>query len=97
VKATQKLPRDFGIYKENIEIGDALSVELKNDCLTHMLALVFYAKRIITCEKEEIKIPLLKKLDKNDDNLIKKLDGKLIKKIIDRETPIYFSDFDIIG
>ena len=29
VKATQKLPRDFGIYKENIEIGDALSVELK--------------------------------------------------------------------
>ena len=97
VKATQKLPRDFGIYKENIEIGDALSVELKNDCLTHMLALVFYAKRIITSEKEEIKIPLLKKLDKNDDNLIKKLDGKLIKKIIDGETPIYFSDFDIIG
>ena len=48
--------------------------------LTHMLALVFYAKRIITSEKEEIKIPLLKKLDKNDDNLIKKLDGKLIKK-----------------
>lgn len=39
----------------------------------------------------------MKKLDKNDDNLIKKLDGKLIKKIIDGETPIYFSDFDIIG
>ena len=53
VKATQKLPRDFGIYKENIEIGDALSVELKNDCLTHMLALVFYAKESLHLRKKK--------------------------------------------
>lgn len=62
-----------------------------------MLVFVFYVKRIIIFEKEEIKILLLKKLDKNDDNFIKKLDGKLIKKIIDGEIFIYFLDFDIIG
>ncbi|MGK0551974.1 DUF6119 family protein [Enterococcus faecalis] len=97
INLVEKLPKGFGIYKPNIEIGDALTVDLVKNCLESIFDLIFHVKQVIDSDKAEQKIPILKKIGKEDPIKLERLDNNLLQKINDSEMKIYLSDFDIVG
>lgn len=94
IKGKIKLADDFSLFKENIEIGSSIKLDVENPSLTKCIQILQYINAV-SVQKDITRIPVFVKVKNRD--LIDELEKNLQRQFENDEIHIVFSDFDIIG
>lgn len=96
IKAKMILEEDFELYKESIEIGNSLKLNLQDNSLNNLILLIIHIEHTIeSVEIDLYKIPLFKRV--TDDVLLGELERRLNSQINDNVPSIQISEMEIIG
>lgn len=94
IKGSVKLSQDFSLFKENIEIGSSIKLDVEAPKLEKCFRILLYLNEL--AQQEDItRIPIFVKV--KDENLKKELDQRLADEFKQGHFKISISDFDIIG
>lgn len=94
IKGKIKLPEDFTLFKENIEIGSSIKLDIEKPSVEKCINALRYIN-IVSTQSDVTRIPVFVKV--KNANLITSLEDDLKQKFQTEAIPIIFSDFDIIG
>ncbi len=94
IKGKIKLPEGCNLFKESIEIGSSIKLNIESPSLEKCIRALQYIDNV-SLQDDITRIPVFMKV-KNPD-VINILESNLKQKFRTESIPIIFSDFDIIG
>jgi uncharacterized protein (TIGR04141 family) len=93
IKGKVRLPDNFELFNETIEIGNSIKFIRANPSLEDIARIIEYVEEVIEKEEEKVKIPLLQRI--TDEKIINSLNETLLNDIEDDNIEIDFSEYQI--
>lgn len=95
IKVNAQLPKGFSLYKESLQIGNAIKFTLNEDSLENIADLILHVEKVINVNTIKHKIPVFVEIKEKE--FIDKLNISLTNEVARDAVRSLFPEFDVIG